>query len=112
MRPDLESIRLRAEKASPGPWCVGPALEAFESDAGLVGSCYLQSGAHGRYQREYDAQFCANSRQDIPALLAYITELEKEAAKHACPNDGSTDATCYPPYDCKLRKMLENRRME
>lgn len=89
MKPDLEAIRARAERASPAPW------EAYY--------CQFTAKASGQEQHEYnrggcgingqsfdmsrdecnhpidedDLEFMAHSRADIPALLAYIDSLER-----------------------------------
>ena len=75
-RPDIEAIKERCKKTTPGPWeidngegysitkVIGKTLRAD-----IVGDC-AQVGI--------DAEFIAHARMDIPALLAYIEELEKE----------------------------------
>ncbi len=53
----ITEIRKRAERATPGPWWV-----SFGNRG-----CYVKD-----VDREEDAVFIANSRKDIPALLAHI----------------------------------------
>jgi hypothetical protein len=76
---DLEAIQARADAATQGPWhgahdefgcvhigdygwvCAGPNAPAYDVDS---------------EQGHADAEFIAHARQDIPALLTYIAELE------------------------------------
>ena len=71
--PDLEAIRGRAEKATPGPWETrGPTavygrLQRDQNSTGdLVARCV----------QAHDATFIAHAREDIPALLSRCEELE------------------------------------
>ncbi len=72
----LETIKERADAATPGPWHRLPAQEGtgFDDRMGAV----LTNGdltpvaytaALGFQQRHSDAAFIAHARQDIPALL-------------------------------------------
>lgn len=77
-RPDLTAIQQRADAATEGPWrahrhrlfvCKEDGSPATGMSVGAwpgVGSTHL----------EQDAEFCAAARTDIPALLAYVAELE------------------------------------
>lgn len=65
----LEEIRQRAEAATEGPWKVGVANTVVLADADFVEVAYAPL--------EYkDADFIANARQDIPALLDHIAKLQ------------------------------------
>lgn len=66
----IETIRKRAEAATPGPW-----------DAGLRSVCGEAFGEEGLWEwfgaspREHDADFIAHAREDIPWLLAEVERL-------------------------------------
>ncbi|WP_434132718.1 DUF551 domain-containing protein [Sporomusa sphaeroides] len=93
MKPDTEAIQARAEKATPGPWkSTNSVIMAYgkcdtcDCDV-LLGVAktyettdYDQDGRIFELQgnRKSNANFIAYARQDIPALLAYIAELEAE----------------------------------
>lgn len=79
-RQELDAIRERCEKATPGP-----ELVRYEHGGGRS---YIQTGdwesLHGKrdrklvadYYNEEDREFYHSARADIPALLAHIEELE------------------------------------
>jgi hypothetical protein len=89
---DLKVIRTRANAATGGPWSVERDEYIFESRDDLVGTrdCCIDSieekGARVVSSFEYndniqkDAEFIAHARQDVPALLDRVEELEKEIA--------------------------------
>ena len=65
-RPNIEAIKALAEKATPGPWYAdGWAVWDDESNDWME-----------LHDTDADAQFISHSREDIPALLDYIAELE------------------------------------
>lgn len=85
MTPDLKAIRERCEAATPGPWRIskkkGPLYRVrVVSSHGN----FLCVGHHcdiddsGAYKRRSNYNFIAHARTDIPALLDYIAELEKQ----------------------------------
>jgi hypothetical protein len=72
-RPDIEAIKARLAEASNGEWIQydrGSALYLIQAD----GFEYVAQTT-GK-NAEADAAFIAHARQDIPALLAYVEELE------------------------------------
>ncbi len=79
---DLDAIRERCEKATPGPWeathrHVG--LSAMDDESGGLGlevEGPPDASLRGQFARGADATFIAASRTDIPALLAHIARLE------------------------------------
>lgn len=78
---DREAIRQRAEKSSDGPWYVEAKRPGHDHDArvygrGSWGVC--KPTGQSQAQREADAEFIANARKDIPALLAALDALEAE----------------------------------
>lgn len=86
----LSDIRNRASAATAGPWKItNPRTDWWPQ--GIVGAeaniCGIWDG--GRSQAEglprmesawADAEFISNAREDIPFLLNYISELEKNGA--------------------------------
>ena len=86
MKPDLDAIRQRCEAATPGPWgfssferryilddTTDVVGEVAPTDTGAAITVF--SVATGALE---DAEFIALARTDIPALLAYIDDLEHE----------------------------------
>ena len=114
-RPDVEGIKARAKKATPGEWIA----------KGMGGDSYVLAPTHKWHRpslckrgypiaipRPYqemdghqtvdfssagfahdDAKFIAHARQDIPTLIAYIKALEakQEIALHHLQADGALD---------------------
>lgn len=85
IRLDLAAIRARCDAATPGPWRVDG--NTYDEDCnehlapyGLEGpnERMIWSSGGGEYSHPdmATAQFIAHARADIPALLAYIDELE------------------------------------
>lgn len=72
-RPDLDAIGTRAEAALEGPW----TWEAYSETLGNInGDGFpVASMVDGD-----DAAFIAAAREDVPALLAYVRELEGSLA--------------------------------
>jgi hypothetical protein len=74
----LREIRERCEAAAPGPWIAGG--DAVYTGVECGDSCTL----HGHFVfadpdvRLADVAFIAHAREDVPFLLACITELEQE----------------------------------
>jgi len=66
---ELQAIRVRAEKASEGPWRLADTADG----------AWLLDGADmiiaGTFERLEDAIFSAHAREDIPKLLAEIERL-------------------------------------
>lgn len=94
-RPDIEAIRERTEKATPGPWTrsihvihedtaeervtgIGQTTE-YDPDASAPQNSIIHLYSWGRKepgQAHRNAEFIAHAREDVPDLLAYIAELE------------------------------------
>lgn len=78
-RPDLDAIRARCEAATPGPWhgatptcdhdhdADDPACSIEDPNSAIVANCV---------ENDADVDFILYARTDIPALLAYVEELE------------------------------------
>lgn len=100
MKPDLDAIRARCDASTRGPWNV-VALTCPNGNVivdSITGTGEPQWCDYGEGEGEWftdslviaetdmgvygptmpDAQFIANARTDIPALLAYVEELERE----------------------------------
>lgn len=79
-KPDLDAIRARVEAATYGPWAVidddGPSVVV--SGAGLTHSIDFLLATDGKERGWADAEFVAHAREDVPALLAYIEQLESD----------------------------------
>lgn len=77
---DLEEIRKRCEKATPGPWTDGGQGWVFGPNREPVPGAQpgeledLVASAHN----QEDVDFIVHARTDIPALLHYIEHLEGE----------------------------------
>ena len=77
----LNAIRARADAATPGPW-EAVISEAFEyrwvvtPDEQEPLETVCDVGAPASPRAKEDAEFIANARADIPALLAHIDALE------------------------------------
>lgn len=78
---DLDAIQARADAALPGPW------EAHQSPTvphiwsiDRISEDDDDDGDEIAEAREADAEFIANSREDIPALLAEVRVLRARLA--------------------------------
>jgi hypothetical protein len=80
---DLSAIRDRVDAATEGPW----ALSAIEDESGALAWRVAQPSedlvvgdydSDGGVNFRDDAEFIANARQDVPALLAEIERLTAE----------------------------------
>jgi hypothetical protein len=75
----LNAIRERAEKATAGPW------EYYEVNGGYTVELNDRGEAilsyYDRSEAVSNAEFIANARQDIPALLAEVDRLKKKFAE-------------------------------
>lgn len=77
---ELEAIEARAQKATPGPWrlCTR-AIISDDTVMTTIASCE-QSARSTVEQQEYDADFIAAARSDIPTLLTALRERDAEIA--------------------------------
>lgn len=82
---ELEAIRKRCEKATPGPWTTERPKKPTNQDeftkgvaiCGFGGNTGVFADPPGGQFPWADAQFVAHAREDIPRLLDYIKELEE-----------------------------------
>lgn len=79
----LDAIRKRAKRATPGPWRVvekGNTVKSVAVTTFAVAWNPQEMICPNMSPKTGNADFIANARTDIPALLAYIAELEQESA--------------------------------
>jgi hypothetical protein len=72
---EINEIRLRCERATPGPW-----KSYIEGREQMSGSDFIMTGGEDIYltgATRDDRDFIAHARQDIPRLLAEIGRLKK-----------------------------------
>ncbi len=76
---DLEAIEKRAESATPRPWeCKIPAMMGETYPIGRVSPLKITGKLYNCAMFPIkDAEFIANSRQDIPLLLDCVRELRE-----------------------------------
>ena len=107
----IEEIRKRAEAATPDEWFVMHDRDVMiESPSG---SCDTHTIAYS--ETSTDATFIANARQDIPALLAHIAELQKTALEvlemyEKTRRNVLDDWSEYPPAYAYLDEEVEKYR--
>ncbi|KKB71735.1 MULTISPECIES: hypothetical protein [Bacillus] len=80
----LEAIRKRAEAATEGEWCEG--YDHYVLIDNFKGS--YQTFGVARCARKEDTEFIAHARQDIPALLDHIAELNQLISGCRCEECG------------------------
>ena len=81
-RPDVEGIEARAKAATAGPWIEGqPGNFRIYGPANMgrqSGPLFEGLGVNDNEILRANVSFVAHTRQDIPALVAYIGRLEAE----------------------------------
>jgi hypothetical protein len=85
---ELQEIKARVEKASPGPW--EPTRKDYShngSDAfdWIIKGCWFRRTStigdrldENNSQAKHDRDFIAHSRTDIPKLIKWVEKLEKQ----------------------------------
>lgn len=69
--------------------------------------CWQCNSEHGTDNVEAVCVQCVSSlKNELATEVERLRKIEAAAISHQCPNDGSTDAVCYPPYKCPLRAAL------
>lgn len=77
MQKELDAIRERAEKATPGPWWLGGNdVDGPDTGYGELRVATISNTA--RREQKANAEFIAHAREDIPRLLAEIERLQAE----------------------------------
>ena len=90
-QPDIDAIRAREQAATPGPWVIATGKRGFGIGTTIFegseqGRVIMYSAEMGADMMQYaaDCSFCAHARDDIPALLERVAELERlNTALHA-----------------------------
>lgn len=80
-KPDLAAIRARVEAATEGPWeweATNPAMSGEHWTMRIQGKPGIRFAVAEYQHGTGNADFIANARQDVPALLTYIDELENQ----------------------------------
>ena len=137
---DIEAIRARCDAATRGPWTV-VALTCPNGNAivdSITGTGEPQWCDYGEGEGEWytdslviaetdmgvygptmpDAQFIAAARTDIPALLAYVEELERELAENDRLRDkereewASRRCECSASDSCKMARERDEALAE
>lgn len=70
---ELQEIKERCEKATPGPW----GLDTWKNNLMVIATANCKIVVASRMQIR-DAEFIAHAREDIPKLLREIEELKKQ----------------------------------
>lgn len=106
-KPDIEAIKARVDATTEGPWeavrnrygyDVTETWAVEPKGPSVHNVCHVTVGAE-------DAEFIAHARSDIPALLAYVEQLEAQIEQADSEVESDIDA-----YDIrKLRHMLGMR---
>ena len=76
----LQEIRARVEKATPGPW-IHMDGDVFYGEIRDVDNFDLIAEVPEADDRPEDFEFMAEARQDIPDLLAEVERLREEVTK-------------------------------
>ena len=71
---DLEAIEARANAATEGPWVVTASRSGRSLSVGPDGFSGRERGERFRE----DAEFTAAARTDVPALVAFVRQLQAE----------------------------------
>lgn len=74
-RPDVNAIEARANRATPGPWVRSDeSSDVHGPDTGFSNGTHIcRIETDGQFG---DTAFIASARNDVPALIAYVRELE------------------------------------
>ena len=97
---ELAAIRVRLERATPGPWSVCArkgSIDPRDDEADDVFLGYsideVPVPDRGQFARPSDARFAAAARQDVPALLSHIAAQRATIAALWAHIDNMTAAT-------------------
>jgi hypothetical protein len=78
MRPDLEAIQARVDAADKGPWGEH-SLYVHNATGAVVAALDWNAATREEYEElKANSKFISHARTDVPALLAYVAELEGE----------------------------------
>ncbi|WP_427110869.1 hypothetical protein [Lysinibacillus xylanilyticus] len=86
----LNAIKERVAKVTPGPWCVGGAIDIHDACGEEVAAVW-DGGP--------DIEFIAHAREDVPALVAEVERLQQQLEKAngllGWAHDVLDDVHCY-----------------
>ena len=109
---ELQAISERAEKATAGPWLVMGNNVMHEQAPGRHSNICSPRGE----KQGANTVFIANARQDIPALLSMIQELEAKANKweRTLHTIAYYEKECYDyePLDTQAAEDMANMAAE
>lgn len=101
---DLKAIKARADKASPGPWFIfgRKGTEVLDGHPDYDSSEYIvpSNDMHPEKMRPENAEFICHAREDIPALIARVEELEKQFADWLPPQSMTPEELKQAIEDC------------
>lgn len=118
---ELEAIRARVEKATPGPWT---SHDAGDGDLNIVrndkhSGFLVASILVATEEDRPNAEFIAHARMDVPALLAHVAELREVLMQRVsgcrCRGTGKYDVmvtclngtlSCTDPWCARARRVL------
>jgi hypothetical protein len=121
---DLDAIRARLDAASPGPWRrhdtwldrgghTATVLRGPEDAAAIDGVAWLPTHREGYWDTERnvwnDAEFIAQARQDIPALLAILDRLSDWHSLSTHEEETGLCGGCGERYPCRTRQILNGK---
>ena len=108
---ELQAIRERCEKATPGPWS-GEYGSVVNWKGNSFTMEWIDNRRASKAQRDADCTFIASARSDVPALLAEVARLRRvEAAARAAvaadADDSALSAARVLNALAELRRELE-----
>ena len=104
---DLAAIRARCDAATPGPWTYD---ETGYVDIGLPRSRSIAVGVEIDATAKSDGDFIAHARTDIPALLAYVHDLEQELAENDRLRDKEREEWASRRCECSASDSCQMAR--
>lgn len=80
---DLDAIQQRADNATPGPWDSNGGCEIYTTAEANTMQLWIGGTErfHDSNAGQVNADFIAHARQDVPALIARVRELEAQLAQ-------------------------------
>ena len=97
---ELQAIRQRCERATPGSWYHGQNVKHEHNVYGPQQEDITPAFADQNYGRPMvpeDATFIAHARTDVPALLAEVERLRAALADYHCESCDGSAPECRKP---------------
>ena len=111
---ELEAIEARETAATPGPWETtffsedygagyGETTFFVKRPDGNMWKIGLANSSEKYVKENYNAEFIANARQDVPVLIAEVKQLNAETERLAEERDAAVEdlRACVPCKCCK-----------